>query len=58
MFEFIQGGWVHSGAHLGSLGSSGVDVFTRVRPEDHWVHQGSLGSLECALGVVGFIRGC
>ena len=40
-----------------SLGSSRAMVFTRVRPEGRWVYPWSLGSLGCALGVVGFIRG-
>ena len=31
--------------------------FTRVRPGGRWVHPGSLGSLRCALIIVGFIRG-
>ena len=54
---FIWCRWVHLGAPWGSLRSS-VDVgFTRVRPGVRWVHPGSLRSLRCALGVVGFIRG-
>ena len=27
-----------------------------MRPEGRWVHQGSLVSFECALGVIGIIR--
>ena len=49
---FIRGRWVQSGAHCGSLGSSGVVGFTRVGLGDPSVHPGSLGSLVCALGVV------
>ena len=41
----------------GSLGSSGFVHFTRVRPGGSWVHPGSLGLLEFALGVVGFTQG-
>ena len=54
---FTRDRWVHSGAPCGSLGSSGVIWFARVRPWGRWVHPGSLGSLVCAQGVVGFIRG-
>ena len=36
---------------------SGVFAFTQVRAGYRWVHWGSLGSLEFALGVAGFIRG-
>ena len=35
--EFIQGCWVHIGSPLGSLGSSGVVGFIRVRPGGRWV---------------------
>ena len=42
----------------GSLGSSGVFGFTRIRPGGRWVHPGSLDSLGFALGVLAFIRGC
>ena len=51
---FIQGCWVHWGAPGGSSGSSGVIV---VRTGDRRVILVSLGSLGCALWVVGFIRG-
>ena len=53
---FIRGRWGHSDApwgSLGSLGSSGVVGYTRVR---RWVHPGSLSSIGCALGNVGFTR--
>ena len=54
---FIRGRWVQSGAHWGSLDSSGVVGYTRVCPWGHWVHPWSLGSIGCALRVVGFIPG-
>ena len=41
-----------------STGSAGVVGFIRVRTSARRVHSGWLGSLGCALGVVGFIRGC
>ena len=57
---------VRLGSPLGSLSSSAVVGFTRVRDGGHWVNPGSLGSLGFvleplrslwfALGVVGFIR--
>ena len=64
------GRWVHSvapwrslgssGSPLGSLGSLGCrqDVvgFIMVLPRGHWVFPGSLGSLVCVMGAVGFIR--
>ena len=40
-----------------SLGSSRVAGFTWLRPRCGRVHPRALGSLGCALGVVGFIRG-
>ena len=46
----------NGGALWGSSGSSGVAGLTEVHPAGRWVHQGSLHSLGCALGVVGFIR--
>ena len=52
---FMRGRWVHSGAHCGSLGSSGVVGFNQVGLGDPWVHPGRLGSLVCALGVVEFM---
>ena len=56
----VRGRWVHSIAPWGSLGSSGVVGFTRVRPVRRWVHAASLVSsgvaLVYALGFVGFIR--
>ena len=45
-------------APLGSLGSSAVAEFIGVRPSVLQVHQGSLGSLGCALVVIGFILCC
>ena len=54
---FIRGRWVHRGSPGGPAGSSGVAGFTGVRPGGRRVHPWSLGSLECALGSVGFIRG-
>ena len=57
VFGLITGRWVHSSAHWVSFGLSGVDFFTRVRLEVHWVNPGSLCPLGCTLGVVGFIRG-
>ena len=41
----------------GSLGSSGVVGFSRVRPRGCCVNPGSLGSIARSLGVVGFTRG-
>ena len=40
------------------MGSCAVVVFTWVRPGGRWIHQGSLGSLGFAFGVVVLIRGC
>ena len=58
---FMRGRWVHpkwhSGTPWGSLGSSGVVGFPRIRPVGGCVHPCPLGSLACALGVVAFIRG-
>ena len=53
---FIQGCWVLSGSCLGSLCSSGVVGFTRVRLVHSGAPRWSLGSVGFALGVVGFIR--
>ena len=41
----------------GPLCSLWVVVIVRVRPGCRWVRSASLGSLECAMGVVGFIWG-
>ena len=41
---------------MGSLCSSGVVGFTRVRPGCRWVHPESLDSFGCALGDVGFTQ--
>ena len=54
---FIRGRWVHSGSPWGSLGSSWVVGFTRVRYLGRWVHPGLLDSLGITLGVFGFILG-
>ena len=48
MVKFIRGCWVHSLAQRGSFGSSGVVVFTRVRP---------VGPLDSS-GVVGLTCVC
>ena len=57
--ELPVGHWVHPGWHSGtpwvSLGSFGVVGFTQVGPECRCDHPCSLGSLGCALVVVGFI---
>ena len=44
---------VNYGARSGSLGSSGVFDFTRVRPGGRSVNPGSFGSLDGAVVVVG-----
>ena len=53
------GRWVHSGSHLGSLGSLvralGVFGFIKFRLVYSGAHWGSLGSFRRALGVDGFI---
>ena len=54
---FISGRWFHSGAPWVSLVTFRVAVFIRVRSGCRRVHSGLLGSLDCALGVDGFIRG-
>ena len=54
---FIRCRWVLSGAPWGSLRSSVIVGFTRVRLGGHCVHPGSLGSLRFALVIVGFIQG-
>ena len=52
--------WADQGAHYWALGSCGVVAFIRggfrVRVGGRWVYPGSLGSLACALAVVGFVR--
>ena len=54
--------WVRLGSALGalpscgSLSSSEVVGFTRLRHGGRSVHLGSLGSLSCALVIVGFIE--
>ena len=48
---------VHSDVHWVSLGSSGVVRYTRERPWGVSVYAGSMDSLGCSLGVVGFIQG-
>ena len=59
----IHGRLVHYGAPWRSLGSSGYVSLTRERPGGRlahacrWVHPRSLGTLGCALRVVGFIWG-
>ena len=55
---FVRGHWVHWGAPLWSSGSFVVDNLIEVHRGGHQVYPGSLDSLGCALGVVGFIRGC
>ena len=62
VIAFIRGSLGSLGfasVHLpwGSMGSSEVVAFTRVRPWGRWVHPGSLGSIKFALGFTGFIRG-
>ena len=52
-----EGRWVHMGAPLASMGSSGIGVFTRLLPVCCWVHPGLLGSRGCALGEFRFMRG-
>ena len=51
--EFIWRRLVGSHALEGSLGSFGVDDFTRARTVCRWLHRGSLGPLARALVVVG-----
>ena len=53
---FIRARWIHWGAPFGLSGSPGVTAFIRVRPAGRRVLPGSLHSLECALGVVGYIQ--
>ena len=53
--RYIRCHWVHRGAPWESFGSSGVAGFTGVRPVCRRFHPGSLGSLGCAQGIVGFI---
>ena len=55
--EFVQYHWIHWGALWESLGSFGVARFIGVRTGDRHVCSGSLGTLGCALGVVGFLLG-
>ena len=54
---FIRGHSVHWGAPWGSSDSFRVAGFIRERPGNRRVRSGSLGSLRCAIGVVGFVRG-
>ena len=51
----IRGRWVHLGTPLGSMGSPGVVVFTRMRPGGRWFRLGSLRSPARALGIDEFI---
>ena len=53
---FIRDRWIHWGAPFSLSGSPGVTGFIRVRPVGRRVLPGSLHSLECALGVVGYIQ--
>ena len=48
---FIWCRWVHMGARLESMGSSGIVMFTRVIRGGRCVHPVSLRSLGCAWGV-------
>ena len=52
---FIRGRWTYSGAPSRSLGSFAVVGCIRVRLRGHCVHAGLMGSLGCALGLVGYI---
>ena len=52
---YIRCHWLHRGASSESFGSSGVAGFTGVRSVCRRFHPGSLGSLGCAQGIVGFI---
>ena len=54
---FFRGRWIHWGARLMSLGPFGDACLIGVHPGDSGVRSGSPGSLWCALGVVGFVRG-
>ena len=57
MVGFIWGRWIHLGSRWGSLGISGVVVFTCVRPWGRWVPLWSFGSIGFTLGIVGFALG-
>ena len=50
--------WVHWGALWGSSGSSGIAWFIGLHRGGRTVHPGSLGSLEFAIRLIEFIRGC
>ena len=52
----MRGRWVHSGAPLGSLGSSAVVGFNLVRLGDRWVHSGAPWGSFSSYRVVGFTR--
>ena len=52
---FIRCRWVHSGVSCGSLDSSGVIGFTRVRPRSRSVHSRSLGYLGLDMGSSGVV---
>ena len=53
----IRERWVPLDAHRCSSLSSGIAAFIGVRTWCLWVHPVSLGSLGCAMGVIGFIQG-
>ena len=53
---FIRDCWIHLGEPWRSLCLFLDDVSIRMCPGGHWVHLWWLGSLVCALWVVGFIR--
>ena len=55
--RILLGRRVHWHTAWASLGSFGVAGFIGVRPVYRWIRSGSLGSMGCALGVVGFVRG-
>ena len=57
LVEFFRGRWIHWGAPWRSSCSLRVAGFIGVRPGGCEVLWGVLGSLGCALGVVGFVQG-
>ena len=54
---FIRGHWIHCSKPWRSLGSSGDPGCISIHSSGRSVHPGTLGLLQCAMEIVGFLRG-